>query len=102
MNLEEQRHSNFFCRVTFKDKFSTSCQIVNHYSRTLDRHNTFHGMGINGYSTPATSVEVKIQRLNAQPKALSLNRSLTSQPTAKVINRIFIQKASNITTEVSQ
>ena len=44
---------------------------VDHNIRTLDGQNTFHGMGIIGCSTPATSVNVNIPRLNVQPKDLS-------------------------------
>ena len=44
---------------------------VDHNIRTLDGHNTFHGMGIIGCSTPGTSVNVNIPRINVQPKDLS-------------------------------
>ena len=44
---------------------------VDHNIRTLDGHNTFHGMGVIGCSTPATPVNVNIPRLNVQPKDLS-------------------------------
>ena len=44
---------------------------VDHNIRTLDGHNTYHGMGIIGCSTPGTSVNVNIPRINVQLKDLS-------------------------------
>jgi hypothetical protein len=67
---------------------------VNHNIRTLDGHNTFHGMGIIATSTPGTDITIPVPR-----KYISMEDVVSlAIIDIKYLTKKLLQRSSSLTT----